>query len=170
MLTDKLTHKFFTCIILCTAILFFIFTPSAAFGKQTYKNTRYGFSISYPSQLTKKIVSDNNDGARFTTSDEEMELTAYGSHDISVFFPQNHATQYFNSVLQDTNGKITSKQLCSDFFIIEYKAAGCIFYRKTFLSEKVTNTMIFSYPEKKAAAGLKIRKEIEKSFKPGKMN
>jgi hypothetical protein len=66
------------------SILFFILLFSTVvFGQtnyDTYGNARFGYSISYPSNLIPQGESENGDGQAFETKDKSAKLTVWGSH------------------------------------------------------------------------------------------
>ncbi|WP_440116676.1 PsbP-related protein [Paenibacillus sp. QZ-Y1] len=46
----------------------------------TYHNSRFGFSISYPSDWTAGEESDNGDGKQLYVGNPDIDIRAYGSH------------------------------------------------------------------------------------------
>jgi hypothetical protein len=101
----------------------------SAFGQnryQTYSNARFGYSISYPSDLlVPQGESANADGQIFTGDGAEMRV--FGSYSLL------HETlrAEYDALLEEKGASITYKVFRNTFFVISGKENGRIFYQKT---------------------------------------
>lgn len=65
-------------IIIIAIILYVLSTKWLDLERETYENTRYGFSVKYPAVWTLGGVETNNAGREFYSPDEEVVCYAYG--------------------------------------------------------------------------------------------
>ena len=96
-----------------------------------YCNTRFGYCISYPSNLIPQGQSQNGDGQSFLSQDTRAEVYTYGSNYDEEFVTIE--SEYKNALTQI---KPTYKVKKQNWFIVSgYTKDGKIHYQKTKLSE-----------------------------------
>ena len=127
-----------------------------------YNNARFGYSISYPSNLIPKGESTNGDGQIFAARDKSATLTVWGAHNAL----DQTLKEKYDEVLNEKGKSVTYKTIGSNYYVVSGKAKGKIFYQKTIKGEDDTYfTFIFEYAESKRAAYDKAVAQIAKSFK-----
>lgn len=125
----------------------------------TYENTRFGYSIDYPSYFIKGEEPVNNDGLIFTSPDSSAKLTVYGSN--NVFFWT--IEQAYENVLKEVKNP-SYHVLRESWFVVSWAENGKIYYRQTFLGEGSENTFIFEYPKAEAEYYDSMVSHIQASF------
>lgn len=128
----------------------------------TYGNARFGYSISYPSNLIPKGEAENGDGQVFEAKDKSAKLTVWGSNNAL----NQSLKEIYNGDLKEYGKAVTYKSLGANSYVISGKRNGKIFYQKTIKSdEDVYFTFILEYAESKRATYDKAVTQIVKSFK-----
>lgn len=146
-------------------ILFAVFVFSAlAFGQKNYKtysNVRFGYSISYPSDLlTPQGEADNGDGQVFTG--ESAEMRVFGSN---MLLNKTLAKEY-GAIVREKGESVSYKTLGKNFFVISGKRKGKIYYQKTFAkSNGAFITFMIEYAKANRAVYDAVVQKIVKSFK-----
>jgi hypothetical protein len=108
------------------AILVFSLCASGQTKYRTYNNARFGYSISYPSDLlTPQGESANGDGQIFSGDGAEMRV--FGSN---MLLNETLRAEY-NAILEEKGGSVTYKVFRNTFFVVSGKENGRIFYQKT---------------------------------------
>lgn len=108
---------------------------------EIYKNSRYGFSISYPSNYKAGRAPDNGDGINLYC-DDGGEINVSGMN--NVF---NYSTSdCYNEALSRINNTISYKTCDKNKFVISYEENGLIYYRCTVVGAGSENTFIIKYP------------------------
>ena len=147
------------------SILLAILVLSAfAFGQtkyKTYNNARFGYSISYPSDLlTPQGEADNGDGQVFSGDGAEMRV--YGSNSLL----NETLRKEYNALLEEKGGSVTYKVFKNTFFVISGKENGRIFYQKTMEdSDGAFITFMIEYDESKRRTYDAVVTKIVKTFK-----
>lgn len=147
------------------SILFLILIFSlCAFGQsryKTYNNARFGYSISYPSDLLKpQGEAANGDGQVFLGNGAEMRV--YGSN---LLLNETLRKEY-NALLEEKGGSVSYKVFKNTFFVISGKENGKIFYQKTFEdSDGAFITFMIEYDESKRKTYDAVVTKIVRSFK-----
>ncbi len=111
-------------------ILLAILTAAAAATAQTdyrtYSNARFGYSVSYPSDLLAPAgEADNGDGQAFTGDGAEMRV--YGSN----LLTNGTLLKEYNAVAAEHGPSVTYRIYRKNFFVVSSLRDGRIFYRKT---------------------------------------
>jgi len=147
------------------SILLAILVLSAfAFGQtkyKTYNNARFGYSISYPSDLlTPQGEADNGDGQVFSGDGAEMRV--FGSNSLL----NETLRKEYNALLEEKGGSVTYKVFKNTFFVISGKENGRIFYQKTMEdSDGAFITFMIEYDESKRRTYDAVVTKIVKTFK-----
>lgn len=142
-------------------ILFFSQIVLSQSDYNTYNNARFGYLISYPSNLIPKGEADNGDGQVFEAKDKSAKLTVWGSNNAL----SQSLKQIYNDNLKEYGKAVTYKNFGETWYVISGKRNGKIFYQKTINDEDVYFTFVFEYAESKRKAYDKAVTKIAKSFK-----
>lgn len=124
-----------------------------------YTNARYQYSIMYPNNLTMLEAPTNGDGRGFKSMDGEVELSIYGSNNIS----NDTVNSMYSSAIK--NGNISYKKQFGNWYVISYIEGNKVAYEKTVVGKGSTNTFIFKYPINQKEKYSKAVEELNKSFK-----
>lgn len=147
---------------LLTIVSFFAFSQAifAQANYKTYRNARYGFSISYPSALLKpQGEADNGDGQIFTGTGAEMRV--FGSN----MLLNETLLKEFNALIKSRAG-VTYKTRQRNFFVVSAISDGKIFYQKTIARKDGSYiTFMIEYDESKRAVYDKAVTRMVKSFR-----
>ncbi|MBN1882790.1 MAG: hypothetical protein JW885_11495 [Deltaproteobacteria bacterium] len=134
------------------ALLFF---SNAACGAETeyvdngvrysrYINTRYGFSIPYPSELLiPQPPPSNNDGREFLSHDKQSQMSAWGTFNIM----EETLAGRMASEKSDPDRTVTYEATQNDWFVISGYIDGRIFYIRTYLVDDIFYTFYIVYDE-----------------------
>jgi hypothetical protein len=125
---------------------------------KTYTNARYGYSISYPSNLlVPQGEADNGDGQAFRSKDGGAELRVYGS--------QNLGDGLAGAYKEAQAGKsVTYKTMKGNWFVVSGRDGGKIFYQKTMFKGDVFKTFIIEYDESQKSTYDAVTTRIARSF------
>jgi hypothetical protein len=106
-----------------------------------YQNSRFNYTITYPSFLNKRQESENGDGCKFYMDDNTYLIVSgmYNALDESIISRYNeYKSKSVTYSIQKDNW----------FVISDYTSNGNIFYTKTVLQNGVFFTATFYYPAK----------------------
>ena len=107
----------------------------------SYQNSRFNYTITYPSFLNKRQESENGDGCKFYMDDNTYLIVSgmYNALDESIISRYNeYKSKSVTYSIQKDNW----------FVISDYTSDGNIFYTKTVLQNGVFFTATFYYPAK----------------------
>lgn len=107
----------------------------------SYQNSRFNYTVAYPSFLDKRQESENGDGCKFYMDDNTYLVVsgAYNALDESI------VSRYYKC----RSKPLTYSMQKDNWFVIsDYTFNGNIFYTKTVLQNGVFFTATFYYPEK----------------------
>lgn len=102
--------------------------PSAQSGEwRTYINPRFGTRAEYPAHIftVTKPAPDNNDGQTFTTQDGKVELTIYGSFNVTEDTPRSYVSSYIKS-----EGPLDYERVTDTFFAVSSGRGNMIRYTR----------------------------------------
>lgn len=107
----------------------------------SYQNSRFNYTITYPSFLNKRQESENGDGCKFYMDDNTYLIVSgmYNALDESIISRYNE---------YKSKSVTYSIQKGNWFVISDYTSNGNIFYTKTVLQNGVFFTATFYYPAK----------------------
>jgi formylglycine-generating enzyme required for sulfatase activity len=127
-----------------------------------YVNSRFGFSIRYPSKLlVPRGESGNGDGQGFISQDKQTKLSAYGSH---TLLGGTLKDDFEKELQANPNSQITYRVLRNNWYVISGTDRGLIFYRKTVQVRDGYATFNFSFPIEHRGTWDKVLVEIAKGF------
>lgn len=122
-----------------------------------YYNSRFGYSILYPSSFSNLRESDNSDGCRFS-KDNHSYLSVSGMYN------------GLNETIEDKYNEYKAKspvysKLKGNWFVVsDYTENGDIYYLKTVLKDDIFMTAILYYPESEKEFYSKIIPKIFTNF------
>ncbi|KAA9011779.1 outer membrane protein assembly factor BamD [Niallia endozanthoxylica] len=136
------------------------------FTYNTYTNTRYGFSVQYPTTFTEGPAPANNDGRKFHY--ENCTITASGSH-INIIQDNETIETYYNEALQDASGSgsTTYQRLGSDWYVVSYNDDGNTVYEKAIMGEDIISRLIITYPTNQQKDYQSMVEQVSSTFKGG---
>lgn len=108
-----------------------------------YYNTRFGYSIDYPSFLIEQPAPTNNDGRVFKSEDGQVSLTVYGNYN-PLF---ETAEKVFNDNISSLSN-ISYKNLSGKSYVISWTEGNSIYYKCGIIEESLTSTFTLKYPSK----------------------
>lgn len=119
----------------------------AADSYSTYRNARFGYVVSYPSNLVSpRPEAPNGDGRIFKSKDGRTTLTVWGENNV---FDRSLKTQM--SVARRDWGKdkghLTYWKLGNGFYVLSGTTGQEIFYEKTIPVDGGFVTMLWQYPK-----------------------
>lgn len=122
-----------------------------------YYNSRFNFTVKYPSFLGNITNSENGDGCMFS-KDSNTYLKVYGMHNVLNSTIEKEFNKY------KSQSPIYSLQKNNWFVISDYTEDGHIYYLKTVLRNDVFITGYIQYPSDQKDLYSKIITEIFKNF------
>ncbi|MFP3126814.1 hypothetical protein OH784_29935 [Ectobacillus funiculus] len=135
-----------------------------SFSYNTYTNTRFGFSVEYPTTFTQGPEPTNNDGREFYN--EDSTIIASGSH-INVLEDNETIETYYNRALENISNSIAYKRLGSDWYVISYKDGSNTVYEKAIIGEDIISRVVITYPSSKQGYYESMVTRISSTFKSG---
>ena len=127
-----------------------------------YINGRFAFSIDFPQMLSVALEAGNSGGVRFSSSDREIQLSVYGSHNSAQITNRAAYSHMMNSKI---NGGYSATG--DDWNTVSWKENGKIFYQKEFISPQYINGFLLEYPEGSKVNCEDIIINLDKTFIPG---
>jgi len=138
-------------VILCAASsLLLIQTAAPAGGEYVhdgvryslYVNTRYGFSIPYPSKLlVPQPPPGNNDGREFLSRDTSVHMSAWGTYNVM----EETLAGRMAAEMADPGRTVTYEAMNNDWFVLSGFVEGRIFYMRTYLVDDIFYTFLIVY-------------------------
>jgi len=132
--------------------------PAKTSGYTLYTNSRYGYTIEYPSNFVVAQVSDNGDGRVFTSANGAAVLTVYAGYNVMGATVSSQYSQL------DKPSSIPFSRKGSDYFIASWYDGDQIVYHKEFVQSDIITVMDFRYPTAQRAKYDKIVTYMEKHF------
>ncbi len=147
---NKITYAFITFALLaaCSGNSGKTDTQQSNVKYETYHNLRYDYIVEYPDFLIPQGEATNQDGQKFLSEDQEIQLLVYCGYklDFSIdgdFLPIDKAFE------EDLNLKegIFNKKLEDNHYIIESKMGDRLYTDYTLLNDGNYCNIRFEYPE-----------------------
>jgi hypothetical protein len=143
-------------------------TISLCYGGQhfnTYKNTRFGVTSSYPASWRMGKPPANNDGRSFTSPDGRAQIIISGSH---AYQGRAEEFQQKREPVDDDERILTVEQKGDSIIVSGINSRGR-FYRKNILScrESVWNELEVTYPAAESQKYELLISELAKTLRPG---
>ena len=126
----------------------------------TYVNTRFGYSISYPTFLTPQPEAYNSDGREFTKGDNE-KIAVYAMYNVTESTIQELKRMREKSI----DGSIVYYAQKNNWYVLSgINSAGNIYYLKTILYNDTEYTVQLTYPQDKKEFYNEIIDKVINSF------
>lgn len=132
-------------------------TPESA----RYCNPRYGFCVSYPSELGMEPPPANDDGRRFFDG-IGFVMRASGINNAN----EETLETEMRSQGEDFD-KITYRTQGTNWFVLSGNKGDKILYLKTFVGKGSINHLYIEYPARRHAKYSEVVAKVARSFKPG---
>src|SRR5262245_53644970 len=97
---------------ICLAVLFFASTTMGQVKYSVYENSRFGYSIEYPSTLTMQPPPENGDGRIFLSKDVELRVWA----NYNALF--RSVQEEFDETLKSYGDAVSYKRKIADSFVV----------------------------------------------------
>jgi hypothetical protein len=106
----------------------------------TYRNTRFGLTMIYPSSfvLDPGSIPENGDSARFWTADRQATAVVTGTTNRLGQSLTDLLREAQQDVTENGHGVITYRRIKGNWFVLSGFMAGRIFYRRTLLSQEAS--------------------------------
>ena len=134
----------------------------------TYSNSRFSYSISYPTGLlTPQGEADNGDGQKFLSRDGRAEMIVYGSNNALHQSLHDLYNEQLRGRESDARSKktVTYKVLRDSWFVVSGYEDDRVFYQKTILSGDEFKTFRIEYDKSLADVFDKVTQRVAASFK-----
>lgn len=132
--------------------------------ENTYKNTRYGFSIKYPANIfTSYEYSQNGDGV--TLSGKNITASVYGSNNV---FHKSLDELYADALKSYPNVEYKVKK--TNCYVVSGTDNGTIYYVREYVGSQSINTLIIRYPASMEKSFDKTVTTLSNSLAPGNLS
>ena len=120
-------------------------TSAHSAGAATYVNARFGYSVSYPTDLLiPEPEADNGDGRKFHARRGTAAMLVWGAYNADQRSPEDIAREY---EVDCGAGKVTYKVAKPQLVAFScITPAGRVIYQKTLIRHDVLTTVRFEYP------------------------
>lgn len=130
-----------------------------------YYNTRYKFSIDYPSDLIEQPAPTNNNGREFKNEDNTVSLVASGYNNVLYKTIEDDYNETINTL-----DRVIYKSLSERSYVISWEEENKIFYSCKIFGDGSINQFTFRYPKSKANEYNKVVENVYNSFTPGDLS
>jgi hypothetical protein len=116
---------------------------------QTYSNSRFNYSIEYPSRLLiPRGESPQGDGQLFASEDLQAQMIIYDTLNVlEQSIKDLYKQEARDVVTPKITKRVTYKRQKDNWFVISGYIGPKIFYQKTILSNDMFKTFYIEYPE-----------------------
>jgi hypothetical protein len=129
---------------------------------ERYHNSRFNYSLLYPTNiLVKQQAPENDDGRTFNSPDRKIIMKVFGSHNAFNKTIQN----LYREELNQPNQTVTYKRLADNWFVISGYENNRVFYNKTMLHEGNVLTLSIHYDKSLQPKFDPVVAAISRSFK-----
>lgn len=109
---------------------------------ERYYNSRFNYSLLYPTHiLVKQPAPENDDGRTFTSPDSRIIMKVFGSHNVFHKTIQN----LYDEELNQPNQTVSYKRFADNWFVISGYENNRVFYQKIMLHEGDVLTLSIHY-------------------------
>lgn len=145
--------------------------PSKAPAATSYKlltNSRFGFSIEYPSMITVINHAQNGAGSSLTTPDGSVSMQVYGDH-MAEFGTTPSLTELYEEYKNRASYNIGYQVKKNNWFVLSGELGSTIYYEKHFLkSDGTHNWFLIAYPKSREKEFDPIIGHLVDTFRTGK--
>ena len=137
----------FVRLLLWSSLLLVLAPLQAQNTYRTYRNARFGTIVQYPANLVvAKPESDNGDGRKFVSRDNQIELTIYAFNNVRNRSAEGEMNRAIRDWRRDA-ARLTYQKAGSGWFVLSGYIGDDIFYEKTLLRGQVFHSLIWQYPK-----------------------
>lgn len=116
------------------------------FNYKTYYNSRFGYSIEYPSFLVNEVGSQNNSGVVLSNENNNVKLILWADNN-ALFLTLQEV--YDNALKESVN--VTYSSLGSKSYVISGEEGDYIYYKNQVVGEGSMNGFMIKYPKRDEA-------------------
>lgn len=113
------------------------------FNYKTYYNSRFGYSIEYPSFLVNEMGSQNNSGVVLSNENNTVKLTLWADNN-ALFLTLQEV--YDNALAESVN--VTYSNLGSKSYVVSGEEGEYVYYKNQVVGEGSMNGFMIRYPKK----------------------
>lgn len=157
-------------IVVCISVIVILFTAAIGQAESTisyreYVNPRYSYKVLYADGLLMpQGEAANGDGQKFRSSDADVEMAVWGSHNV---FDETLKSKFLDASAgkrKAVDRTVTYSRCADKWFVVSGVEGDRVFYEKTYLINDVFLTYFMTYPFSKKKVWDKINATISKSF------
>ena len=141
-------------------------TEESTVKYETYHNQYYNYSVEYPDFLTPQAEATNQDGQKFFSDDQKIQLLVYRDYK-NDFLTGGDLYMISEAYEEDLKGKeeIFNKELHDNHYSIEYKTGNILHTDYALLHGENYFNIRFEYPEKEKERMTAILEHVINSLK-----
>jgi len=119
---------------------------------KNYVNSKYGYSVEYPTFLVPQGEPDAHDGQKFISESSPMRMSVWGTYSNWMSGEDMTIQQELDWTLQNlqsddrTSPRLTYKSQGRGWFVISGTSGPGVFYQRTVSSHGVFATVLIEYP------------------------
>lgn len=133
---------------------------------QLYTNPRFYYRVKYPANiLTPQPPPANGDGREFQSTDGQITMRVYGSHNALSESLNERYQQVLQQDSSASNREVTYRSINDNFFVVSGYRGNMVFYRKTIFDNNMFKTLELSYHRSFQPEFDSVVAEIASSFK-----
>lgn len=142
---------------------------SGNFGPlSVYQNSRFGYSLTYPSDVfSPEPEAANGDGRKFYSSDRKAKIAVFGAYNVEKYTME----KYRDTLLKQFAGyeQVTYNPRGKTWFVLSGFHDGSVYYQKVMFScqNEVINVLAVNWPVANRQQYDPIIELLEKNFHPG---
>ena len=134
------------------------------FEYNTYTNSRFGFSVEYPTSFTMGQPPANDDGRRFFN--EEATILAFGRN-INILEENETIDTYYHQALSIATEPAAYHRLEDNWYVVSYSEGSNIIYEKAIINDEVIFIVNMTYPINQKEKYDEMVTRIAKTFEAG---
>lgn len=128
-----------------------------------YENSRYGYSVSYPSNIfTPQEVSGNGDGREFIARNNDARFSIWANYNALNETPQTMAI----NMEEDCHARASYRVIRANMVVISCQYRGTIYYKKTMIRGDLLTQFSMTYPAANRTKWDAIHTRIARSIVP----
>ena len=169
--TSRQTFLFQKLTYLFIALVLFTACSGSLIKYETYHNQFYNYTVEYPDFLIPQGEATNQDGQRFVSQDQKIQLFVYRDYKNDYLTGGDLYTinEAYQEDLKSKQG-VLNKEIKGKQYIIEYKINDTLHTDYALLYGNEYFNIRFEYPEKDQEMMKGAIKHVVSSFKVGTLN
>lgn len=142
------------------------FNEKAFAEDNIYTNPRYGYSFSYPAELSVHLQLPGKEGVIISSSDRKFVIAAVARN----LYQDRRLVNYYIEDLKKVNGVIATSILIDGKYAIVWIEGNFAYHKTIFSGAKSQNELIISYPVAEMDTYHPVSEKIIESFIHGDIN